>query len=202
MLRKKDGFASIAAMIVIFTVMPLLLFAVVDVPFWMTANRRLQSIVDNAASGASTALYEPALAEGVIEFDEPKVESILFSQIGDFFELVTFASVGTEPYKQLPRLEDSRSYFQKDPIIIRHQAGVIVDVKDVPPGTPIIEYIIFNPKDHFTSATYHLVNGQEIVLYKPTVVLSITTRVHAPVMLFYIDMHKIAIREVSMGQYQ
>ena len=33
MLRKKDGFASIAAMIVIFTILPLMLFAVVDVPF-------------------------------------------------------------------------------------------------------------------------------------------------------------------------
>ena len=168
----------------------------------MTANRRLQSIVDNAASGASTALYEPSLAEGIIEFDELKVETILFSELSDFFELVPFATIGTDPFKQLTLLEDSSSYFQKDPVIIRHQPGVSVNVTTLEPGTPIIEYIVFNPKDHYTSQTFQLVNGQTIVLYKPTIVLSITTRVHAPVMLFYTDMHKIAVREVSMGQSQ
>lgn len=33
MLAKKGGFATIAAMMLIFTVLPLLMFAVVDVPY-------------------------------------------------------------------------------------------------------------------------------------------------------------------------
>lgn len=168
----------------------------------MTANRRLQSIVDNAASGASTALVETSLADGIIEFNESAAEMILFSEMRDYFELVDFNTVPLGGYKQLTLQENSSSYFQMDPIIMRLIPDNHVNLSAVPAGTPIIEYILFNPKDNLAAKTFYLANGQSLVLYKPTIVLSVTTKVYAPVMLYPITMHKISIREVSLGQTQ
>lgn len=200
MLRRKNGFATVATLILIFTVLPLLVFAVVDLPFWLTANRRFQNIVDNATSNASTALVESSLANGIIEFDEAKAEQILFTEIQDFFEVGDIPAIPDANYVLLSLNENAHSYFQLAPVIMRLQPGVKVDLTNIPYGTPIIEYIIYNPVDHPVVKTYYLSNGESVVLYKPTIMLSIQTKVYAPTKLYPINLHKISTREVTIGQ--
>lgn len=166
----------------------------------MTANRRFQNIVDNATSNASTALVESSLANGIIEFDEAKAEMILFTEIQDFFDVADIVSVPETGYLTLSLGENSHSYFQINPVIMRLQPGMQVDLTGVPYGTPIIEYIIHNPVDLPVVKTYYLSNGESVVLYKPTILLSIQSKVYAPTKLYPINLHKISTREVTIGQ--
>lgn len=165
----------------------------------MTANRRIQNIVDNASSGASTALDEQKLADGIIQFDEPQAEMIILSQLQTYFELGVIPTIAEGSYAQVDLLENTASYFQYDPIIIKMKPDTVININEIPYGTPIIEYAIYNPGDNFSAKTYILSNGQTISVYKPTIIVSVTTRVYAPAMLFPITMHKVSIQEVTLG---
>lgn len=146
------------------------------------------------------ALVKESLADGVIEFDESKAESILYSEIELFFEVDEITTIPDGDYLLLNLKDQSHSYFQLDPVILRLEPGVKIDLTDIPYGTPIIEYVIHNPKDNPQVKTYYLSNGESLVLYKPTVFLSIQSKVYAPTKLYPINMHKISTREVTLGQ--
>lgn len=199
MLKKKGGFATLITLIMLLVMLPLMLFAVVDIPFWLTANRRIQNIVDNASSGASTALDEQKLADGIIQFNESQAEMIILSQLQAYFELGIIPAITEGSYVQVDLLENTASYFQYDPIIIKMKPDTVIDINEIPYGTPIIEYAIHNPGDNFTAKTYILSSGQTISVYKPTIIVSVMTRVYAPAMLFPITMHKVSIQEVTLG---
>ena len=199
MLKKKEGFTTIITLILLLITLPLLLFAVVDLPYWMTANRRLQNIVDNIASGASTALVESSLADGIIDFDTSSAEQIILSELAAWFELSPIPALPEGGYTQLLLVQDSESYFQMNPIIMKMIPNNKVDINDVPVGTPIIEYVIYNPKDSRQEQEFILASGNRIKLNKPTVFISVMTKVYAPVMLLPINMHKVSIQEVTIG---
>lgn len=199
MLKRKDGFVTVIALILLLVVMPVMLVAIVDLPFWLTANRRLQNIVDNMAAGASTFLIDDSLAEGIIEFDEASAERALFVEMESWFELSTIPSLAEGGYTQLLLKPESNSYFQTNPIIIKMAPMNYVDLNNVPVGTPVIEYVIYNPKDSRLEKEFILSSGESIKLNRPTIVVSVMTKVYAPVSLLPVKMHKVAIQEVSIG---
>lgn len=199
MLRKKHGFTTLVTLLLLLVVLPLMMFAVVDIPYWMTSNRRLQNIVDNMASGAATALVESSLADGIIEFDENVAEELILSMLQSWFELEEIPPLPTGGYTQLLLKQDSSSYFQKNPIIMKLSQNERVDLNNVDVGIPIIEYLIYNPKDSRVESTFVMSNGEILRLDKPTILVSVMTNVYAPVMLLPIKLHKVAIQEVTLG---
>ena len=85
--NKKDGFISIVALIIMAILIPLLLFLVVDMQYYLQANKKVKSIVDNVAAAASTTVVPEKLANGILELDYDKAETYIFEDLASWFNL-------------------------------------------------------------------------------------------------------------------
>ena len=50
------------------------------------------------------------------------------------------------------------------------------------------------------SSHFMLSSGDRIDVYHPTVIISVKTRVYAPITSISVDMHKVVIKEVFIGE--
>lgn len=190
--NKKKGFATILALILIAITLPLMLFLVVDMPYYMGANRKVKSIADNISASAATILKPEMLADGIVEIDEEKAETYILEDLVVWFNLEdVIYDTNVEGVKAILRKSDTLSYFNNDPLIIRIEPDTNITDPNVLDASRV-EYFIHSTKGR---ATYTFLSGQRVTVSTPTVGVKITTRTRGLLFQIPINLVKIGTTE-------
>lgn len=191
--NKKDGFISIVALIIMAILIPLLLFLVVDMQYYLQANKKVKSIVDNVAASASTTVIPDKLANGILELDYDKAETYIMEDLASWFNLEeTIYTTNVDGVKLIKKQADKSSLFDTDPLIIRITPNMPAITNADVLNASRIEYFIH---DSSGKKTYRFLSGQKVTVSTPTVGVKVSTRTRGVIFRIPISLKKIGMTE-------
>jgi len=192
-IKGKKGYATIIAIVSMAIILPLLLFLVVDMPYYLNSNRQVKSIVDNTAAGASTILREDMLAEGILIIDEDLAETYILEDLAVWFNLEDrIYETNVDGVKAMKRKTGVSSYFNTDPLIIRIEPDTNITDENVLKASKV-EYFIHDTKG---KSTYTFTSGQKITVSTPTVGVKVSTKTRGLLFKIPIQLIKLGTTEV------
>lgn len=191
--NKKKGFSTIIALVLLAIFLPLMLFLVVDIPYYMEANRKVKSIADNVSASAATILKPQSLADGIVEIDEDKAETYILEDLVVWFNLQDIIYKTDVPgVRAILKKDDTLSFFDTDPLVIRIKPDMKPITADNVLKATKIEYFI-----HATNGreTYRFLSGQKVTVSTPTIAVKITTKTNGLMFNIPISLVKIGMTE-------
>lgn len=86
-IKNNKGFTAIYVILFLAIFMPFMFFLTVDLPHFMSMNRKIKSTLDNATSTAVTRINEAKASSGVLEISEQEAKDIAMKVIIETFNL-------------------------------------------------------------------------------------------------------------------
>lgn len=203
---KKNGAGSIMLVIVISMLIPLLLFGLVDVPYYMQYHKKMKSIVNTVASSSITRINEDELATGLLVLDYNQTRTTLFQLLEKWYGLepYTYQIAGHPEYVMGMKRIVKTSYngatkydsmLDKDPLVIELKKGTPPITSSQILDSTRIEFFIHTGMDQYT---YIFSDGNSITVDTPTV--GVYVRSVSPGVIFKQPMvvQKLGISEVIL----
>lgn len=86
-LKNNKGFTVIYTIILMAVIFPLILFVSIDLPYYMTMNRKIKNTLDNATSTAITCINEQQASSGKLQIIEGDAKNTVNNIISQSFSL-------------------------------------------------------------------------------------------------------------------
>ncbi|MEG1299902.1 MAG: hypothetical protein RSC93_04305 [Erysipelotrichaceae bacterium] len=191
--NKKGGFSTIITIILIAIIIPILLFCVFDIPYYLDADAKIKSIADNMAASAATVVIPEQLAKGILEIDEKKARDYILEDAAVWFNLEDkIYDTNVKDVKIIPKQSAKKSLFSTDPLFIQIKSDVPNTNNANVLKASRIEYFIHTTNGR---ATYTFLSGQKVTVNTPTVGVKISSKVRGPIFRVPVSFKKVGMTE-------
>lgn len=198
-LKRKDGVGAIITVLLLLTVLPLLLFVFVDMPYYNQYHRKIKDIADTTAASAITRIEEDLLASGTLNLGYDEARTAMFQTLERWFYLEPYLydSNATNVYI-MKRTNTESSMLDADPLVIELRKNTIMSVSEDVTKSTRIEFFIHTDN---TTATYTFTTGSSVQVSTPTVGVYIQSTMHGIYFNYPMTVGKYGISEVSLDPY-
>lgn len=192
----KGGYGTLLMLFAISIVLPLMLFACIEIPYYLQVNRKLKQITDNTAASAATFIDNDQLAQGIVSIKYNKAKSYILEDLAIWYsledqiydtQLTSALNVKTMLIK-----DGEDSLFPTDPLIIELAPNNEQITEERVLKSARVEYFV-HPST--SKATYTFSNGAQITVATPTVGVMVHTRVRGLIYRIPVSYTKIGITE-------
>ena len=193
---KKGGYGTLFMIFALSIILPLLLFACIEIPYYLQMDRKLKQITDNTAASAATFIDNKQLAQGIISIDYNKAKTYILEDLVIWYNLEDMVYdtllTPTLNVKTMVIEENEDSILLTDPLVIELGPNneQITDERVL--KSTRFEYFI-HPST--SKATYTFSTGESITVATPTVGVMVHTRVRGLIYRIPVTYNKIGITE-------
>lgn len=197
--KRKDGVGAIITILLLLTVLPLLLFTFVDVPYYNQYHRKIKDIADTTAASAITRIEEDLLASGTLNLEYDKARTAMFQTLERWFLLEPYLyDSNATNVRIMKRTDADSSMLDADPLIIELRKNTIMNVSEDVLKSTRIEFFIHTDS---TIATYTFTTGSSVQVSTPTVGVYIQSTMYGIYFNYPMTVGKYGISEVTLDPY-
>ena len=197
--KEKNGAGTIVTLVMLIAFIPLLLFTLVDVPYYNQYHRKIKDIADTTAASAITRIQEDMLASGTLNLDYDKARTVMFESLQKWFSLdpYLYESNASNVYI-MRRHTPENSMLDKDPLVIELRKNSVMTASDDVKNSTRIEFFVHTDN---STATYTFTTGSKVKVSTPTVGVYVQTTMHGIYFNYPMTVRKYGISEVVLDPY-